>query len=82
MNITHHLNTIIKNTIKDKVLSDRKVPDTDGDIVASRPHLRVASERFAYSIEIIKKPVRRGSVVAGDIEPDVDQILLGLCGAP
>jgi hypothetical protein len=56
MNITHHLNTIIKNAIKNKVSSDRKVLDTDGDIVASRPHLRVARERFAYCIEIIEKP--------------------------
>lgn len=82
MDVAHHFDAISKIAIEDEISANRKMPNASSDIVARHTDLRVARKRLAFLVENIEKPIGRGGILAGDVGPDVDQILFGLRRAP
>jgi hypothetical protein len=54
------------------------VSNACSDIVACLADQRIVRKRLAFFVENIEKPVSRGGIIAGDMIPNVDQILFSL----
>src|SRR6266850_8339534 len=51
--------------------------DAGGNVGARHAHLRLERKRVTFFLKKLEKPIRRRNIVAGDVGPNIDQVLFG-----
>ncbi len=77
----YDIDTISHQPIKDQVVADRPVANLRGDVRTGTAETWILGKEDELAVDLFKESVRGVGVVLGDVDPDVDQIILCPGGA-
>ena len=64
-------------SVQDEVAPHHEIPQRRGQVGPGGTDFRVCGEEQERRLDAVEKPVCRLRVVAGDVEPDLNQVVLG-----